>query len=260
MPLGLDDTFDIAYSLLERKVEIPVNSSVPTSPNWKSEDHINIFSTAHFLVHALMKDPFRSEFYLEDAPKGIWSNFFYITDVTKCPMSTITADDNGAYIKTRNTTKLYCQVGDETKGVCEESGKFYYNVKQSYNSYERKYVSSNHVILLKRSYCKAKSFPLTRTIISFSSPPDGPASPYVAVFYQTTAKISNDSKILCHGNAKKRVSLEKPYVRTNHQILSKAREFIDKGMPPKQVYDQINQESGGVFESPSQCQELRDTQ
>ena len=39
---------------------------------------------------------------------------------------------------------------------------------------------------------------------------------------------------------KKRVSLEKPYVRTNHQILSKTREFIDKGMSPKQVYDQIN--------------------
>ena len=153
MPSGLDDAFDIAYSLLERKLEIPVNSSIPTSSNWKSEDHINFFSTAHSLVHALMKDPFRSEFYLEDAPKGIRSNeFFYITDVTKCPMSTITADDNGAYIKTRNTTKLNCQVGDETKGVREESGKFYYNVKQSYNSYERKYVSSNHVILLKRSY------------------------------------------------------------------------------------------------------------
>ena len=140
MPSGLDDAFDIAYSLLERKVEIPVNSSVPTSSNWKSEDHINFFSTAHFLVHALMKDPFRSEFYLEDAPKEFRSNFFYITDVTKCLMPTITAYDNGAYIKTRNTRKLYCQVGDET-GVREESGKFYYNVKQSYNSYERKYVS-----------------------------------------------------------------------------------------------------------------------
>ena len=154
-------------------MEIPVNSFVPTSPNWKSEDHINIFSTAHFLVHALMKDPFRSEFYLKDAPKVIRLNFFYITDVTKCPMSTITADDNGAYIKTRNTTKLYCQVGHETKGVHEEIRKFYYNIKQSYNSYERKYVSPDHVILLKRSYCKAKSFPLTRAIISFSSPPDG---------------------------------------------------------------------------------------
>ena len=49
-----------------------------------------------------MKDPFRSEFYLEDAPKGIRSNFFYITDVTKYPMSTITADDNRAYIKAKH--------------------------------------------------------------------------------------------------------------------------------------------------------------
>ena len=118
----------------------------------------------------------------------------------------------------------------------------------------------DHVILLKQSYCKAKSFPLTRIIISLSSPPDGPASPYVAVFYQTTAKISSDSKIFCHGNAKKRVSLEKPYIRTNDQILSKAREFINKGMPPKQKHDQMNQESSGIFESPSQGQELRDTQ
>ena len=45
--------------------------------------------------------------------------------------------------------KLYCQVGDETKGVREESGRFYYNVRQSYNSYERKYVSPDQVILLK---------------------------------------------------------------------------------------------------------------
>ena len=38
------------------------------------------------------------------------------------------ADDNGAYVKTRNTAKLYCQVGDETEDVCEENGKFYYHV------------------------------------------------------------------------------------------------------------------------------------
>ena len=123
-------------------------------------------------------------------------------------MSTITADDNGAYIKIRNTTKLYCQVGDETKGAREENGKFYYNFKQSYNSFERKYVLPDQVILLKLSYCKTKSSPLTRTIISFSSLPDSPPSPYIAVFYQTTATISNDSKILCHGNANQRVTGE----------------------------------------------------
>ena len=51
---------------------------------------------------------------------------------------------------------------------------------------------------------------------------------------------------------------KKPHIRT--PILSKAREFINKGMPPKQVHDQINQESGGVSESSSQGQGLRGTQ
>ena len=69
------------------------------------------------------------------------------------------ADDNGAYVKARNTAKLYCQVGDETEDVCEENGKFCYHVKQSYNSYEGKYVLPDHVILLKRSYFKAKRSP-----------------------------------------------------------------------------------------------------
>ena len=31
-------------------------------------------------------------------------------------------------------------------------------------------------------------------------------------------------------------------------------------MPPKQVYDQVNQESGEVFEAPSDARELIDTQ
>ena len=109
--MGIDDAFDIAYTLLELKAEIAVSSSIPTSSNWKSKYHFDFF----FLVHALIEDPFRSEFYLEDAPKGIRQHFFYITYVTKCPMSTIIADDNGANVKTRNTTKLYCQVGHETK-------------------------------------------------------------------------------------------------------------------------------------------------
>ena len=76
-------------------MEILVDSSVPTLSNWKSEDHINFFPTGHFLVHALTEDPFRFEFYSEDSPKGIRSKLCYITDVTKYPMSTITADDMG---------------------------------------------------------------------------------------------------------------------------------------------------------------------
>ena len=53
MPSGLDDAFDNAYGSIERKAQIPVNLSIPTSTNCKSKDYINFFSTVHFLVHAL---------------------------------------------------------------------------------------------------------------------------------------------------------------------------------------------------------------
>ena len=50
---------------------------------------------------------------------------------------------------------------------------------------------------------------------------------------------------------KKMFLLENAYIRTNDEILSKVRDS---------VYDQINQKSGGVFESLYQDQGLRDTQ
>ena len=69
--LRLDDAFDIAYNSLERKAKIPINSSVPTSSNWIRVDHIGVSLTTHFLFHALTEDPFRSEFYIEDALENL---------------------------------------------------------------------------------------------------------------------------------------------------------------------------------------------
>ena len=164
-------------------------------------------------------------------------------------MSAIVTNDKAAYVKTRNTTKLNCQVGNERKGVCEENGQFYYNVKQSYNSFERKYILPDHVILLKRSYCKTKSFHLTRAIITL----------HWTVQPHPTLKCSTKQslryllilKYFATVMKKKIFLLENPYIRTNDEILSKVRDF---------VYDHINQKSGGVFESLYQDQGLRDRQ
>ena len=85
------------------------------------------FATARLLDHALMEDSFQCEFYLEVPPRGILSNFLYITDVTKSPISTITADDNGGYVKQDTLQTILSR--DETKSASEESGKLYNNVK-----------------------------------------------------------------------------------------------------------------------------------
>ena len=85
-----NDAFDIPFSLFERKKEFRdgnVESEVPSSENWKSEDHINIYTSAKFLIDVLKNSPTNSPFYTEVLPKGIRSNYFYITDTTKCPMS-----------------------------------------------------------------------------------------------------------------------------------------------------------------------------
>ena len=113
-----------------------------------------------------------SPFYIEVLPKGIRSNYFYITDITKCPMSHIVADDNGARVKTRSTNKLYCAVGENAHTVHMNDNQYFYNTHNS-NTYTRSYVSINDVIMLKRSYCVSISLPLSRTIVSFASQADG---------------------------------------------------------------------------------------
>ena len=211
-----NDAFDIAFSLFERKKEFRdenVESEVPSSENWKSEDHINIYTSAKFLIDVLKNNPANSPFYTEVLPKGIRSNYFYITDTTKCPMSHITTDDNGAYIKTRNTNKLYCEIGENAHTVHMDDNQYFYNTRNS-NIYTRSYVSINDVIMLKRSYCVSKSLPL--------------ATP-------------------------------KPYYQTLNDVLAKTKKLLKTEMQAKAVYDKINDESGGVYASSSQGQELRDT-
>ena len=76
--------FDIAFSLFKRKKEFRdenVESEVPSSENWKSENHINIYTSAKLDV--LKNNPTNSPFYTKVLPKGIRSNYVYITDTTK---------------------------------------------------------------------------------------------------------------------------------------------------------------------------------
>ena len=59
-PSMRNDAFDIAFSLFERKKEFRdenVESEVPSSENWKSEDHINIYTSPKFLLTFLKTTP-----------------------------------------------------------------------------------------------------------------------------------------------------------------------------------------------------------
>ena len=135
----------------------------------------------------------------------------------------------------------------------------YFKYTRNSNTYTRSYVLINDVIMLKRSYCVSKILPLSRTILSFASPADGLNIPYVTLFYQTHSNVSESATIQSHGNAKRTNATSKPYYRTSNDVLAKTKKLLKTKRQPKAVYDKINDESGCMYASSSQGQELRNT-
>ena len=75
----------------------------------------------------LTNDPGRCEYFRQSSRKGIRANFF-ITNFSETLLSDINGDNNGTYLKSGNTNKLYYFKNDRTNIVHEViSGKFYYN-------------------------------------------------------------------------------------------------------------------------------------
>ena len=118
-------------------------------------------------------------------------------------------------------------------------------------------MKTENVVALERTYGKAKSFPLMRTITKIKSLASGPESYFVGVSYNALEIISESSKALPHGNS---ITNGEQYLRTSRDVLHRTKDKIESGMEPKAVYDQMNNESGGVFYSTSQSHELRDMQ
>ena len=65
--------------------------------------------------------------------------------------------------------------------------------------------------------------------------------------------------VLPHGNTTKDSFFKKPNVRTNKGALEKTKQMVRDGVKPKTIYDSINNNTGGVYFSTSQSNELRDS-
>ena len=94
---------------------------------------------------------------------------------------------------------------------------------------------------------KAKSFPLTRTVIK---------SKYqIQQVALLGSAIAEKDEVSCHGNATQN---SKPF-RTSKDVLRKAGKKCVNWLNVKTVYDEINKESGGAYDFSSQRNELRNT-
>jgi len=76
------------------------------------------------------------------------------------------------------------------------------------------------------------------------------------VFYRVDGTI-HETTTQPHANSK---NSNRQYIRTAPGVLKKAKDLIDQGIPSRSVYDSVNSESGGVFKSESQSEELRNVQ
>ena len=135
----------------------------------------------------------------------------------------------------------------------------YYNKRIARNSYTRVDVPLEETISVRRAYGKAKSFPLTRTVINISYASGGPESPFVAGVYHAESTTKESTPVLPHGDTTKDSFLTKPYIRTNKGVLEKTKQMVRDGVKPKTIYDTINNNTGGVYFSTSQSNELRDS-
>ena len=245
------NAFDIAYNLLARN---PIMRKVESlSSQFFTEDQMKKIASADFVIHVLTNDPERFEYFRQSPSKGIRTNFFFITDISKISISDINADDNGVYLKSCNTSKFYYCDKNRTSIAREDiGGKFYYNERLTRNCYKKVYIPSDKIVKLSRTYKKAKSF--ARTFIQVSNLASSPPSLFVAVLYQASA-IAEKDDVSCHGNATQN---SKPYFRTSKDVLQKTREKCVTGLNGKTVYDKINKESGGVYYWSSHSSELRD--
>ena len=193
-----EHAFDICCSLLEHKSKSNQLSVNMASSDFCCEEQLKKFSAAEFLIDVLTNSPEKSEYYRELSPKGIRTNLFYITDLTKTLLANISADDIGAYLKSRITNKSYFYGSNQVVTVHEVNDKYYYNKRESHNWYSKVYVS-DIVVSLHKAYRKAKSFSLTRTIVKTANPISGPMSPYVAFFYHAQQVIRKLRSLLSSG-------------------------------------------------------------
>ena len=81
------NAFDIAYNLLDQN---PVIQKVESLfQQFSREDQMKKIASADFLIHVLINDPERSKYFWQSPPKGIGTNFFFITDISKTSISEI---------------------------------------------------------------------------------------------------------------------------------------------------------------------------
>ena len=148
----------------------------------------------------------------------------------------VLADDNGAYLNSRSTSKKYHVIIDRVKNsisatiVHKDNGENYYcNERSGGHSYKKVPVPNDEIWILKRYYRISKSIPgLKRLIVKVKALDNDLYEPHLCIVYSCKKTILQE--IQPHGNCKNLADSgeksSRPYIRTSSETLRKGRELI----------------------------------
>ena len=193
-----------------------------------------INKTTCFTSHFNFNEQENSEHFKKTAPKGIRTNFFYVTGTS---IGNINADDNGAYQNTRKATRTYSYIQGNVIAY-EENGNCYFNKRVSFNQIP------SVMFLWKVSppfieTMQSQKVFSTGTVITISHSTNNRISPHVAVLYQTLKPIFESARLLQHGNTGESNS-KISYFRTSKEILDRVKKRIKLEIAPKKSMMRMN--------------------
>jgi len=171
----------------------------------------------------------------KEAVKGVRNDRLYTILNTK--FNDVCADDNGAYLNSRSTKKLYClnidRMNNEVSAqtVHKGDGYLYCNQRNSGNSYDQLPVKESDVWLLERYYRENKSIPaLKRMVVRVKAFDNSMYEPHICVVYSRKYLADSEDSIVSHGNSKNN---DRPYIRTSTETLNTEKELLSRnpGMP-----------------------------
>ena len=191
------------------------------------------------ILNTLLQNPI--ELNLKEKPSAIRENKLFTLDMREIPISSVEAEDNGAYISKGNAKRLFQYNSKGSRTVHKnENGAFYANVKTS-KGYRKEYIPESEVYELTRYYKTSKFNPeFSRTIATVKAITDKELKPFYLVLYKWARGESKEFFLPRHGNAKKPTS--SAYFRKDPCTSTAIDNLLDEGMPTDTVYNTLIKE------------------
>ena len=200
----------------------------------------------------LLKSP--QDIERSDKVTGIRTNFACTFHEDKVPINQVKkADGNGAYLYKGNPKRLYFFNDNQCVSCHFDRDQEKYFINERINSrYQRKYVLSDYVFELQRTYHQSKLNPTFLRMMAFIRPVDQDNHiPYYFLSYQWTDGVEKEFLVGRHGNAKHPHA--PTYFRQTNQIKKKAEERLEAGHSSGKVYRDLIKDAKVLKEKSKLC-------